>query len=1002
MIESLGEALGDELVLSTCRARFYEKGLILEPGGNELIVRFGFPMIGQPRIATGDALAFPPEAMAFTPGTWSVDRAVSAVAEAVTGRLHLVATGLRSLKIPVTVGGATLLGQQRFGLAIRAGLEDRRLYDVALELGSAVHIIAPHSLYRRTSWTDFGLAHITDMHVARRIDSFRELLRAANLPDEAAGMYNWNDRFRGFVRYANYLHEAGHLDVIVCTGDLYDYIFENDDDHRGGGNAEWLRKLILGEAPGPDFADVEELHVPIFTVPGNHDYRTNPYKPVFDVVVNWGVASESYRKKITNYAGYHLSEKAALALTNRLAGRSAATDDTLHSVDADGAGAMVAIIADNAPYRTQLAPLGPYIIELGPHRIAMVDSAYDEGVVSGVLNAALVGGLGIGTEDELTFVGGSPNCVGVTDNAFAVVADALDRAPDDGLFIVGLHAPLFNVWNNEYPYFLRQSQRPADHDDAQTIGFLARGAKLVVRIEPSERVPDPRVGGESEARQKEMLELARASAHENHRQWFPGDRDHRQAAFVARAEHAHAAGDEHVVEAMLRFGVSRHRAEDLTARLGGLGSRRPADVVLAGHTHRHNEFSLQRTFGGELAFYMDFYTENPTSYYPTRFTTGWAARLHASATGSEFRVSPMTDVTYVDVVPGSPAEAVPEPLTTGSMYKNVVRVPPYARPLLSEATDVRAWWAEHRPLVLQTGALGPLDTSQVSFSGFRMLMVRNNVIQKIHFLSTERLERAGYRLSWEEAIKPAPPVSRSRPGELVLYRDRARDGTGDVNTPSLLGLGGWQTLKHLSADGNGAIYAVDAEGRLLYYRDPTRDGTTLVAGPSVIGLGGWGSMRHVFSGGDGIIYAIDEQGRLLFYRDNTRDGTGDVSNPAVIGLGGWQQFSRVFSGGNGIIYAVDQAGRLLFYRDSPRNGTGDVSAPGVIGLGGWQSFTQLFSGGDGCIYAVDDAGRLLFYKDHRQDGTGDVSAPTVVGRGGWDSFASLFSGGDGIIYAVRR
>ena len=34
----------------------------------------------------------------------------------------------------------------------------------------------------------------------------------------------------------------------------------------------FLRDLILGRAPGPDWPTVEELRVPILMTPGNHDY----------------------------------------------------------------------------------------------------------------------------------------------------------------------------------------------------------------------------------------------------------------------------------------------------------------------------------------------------------------------------------------------------------------------------------------------------------------------------------------------------------------------------------------------------------------------------------------------------------------------------------------------------------------------------------------------------------------------------------------------------------
>jgi hypothetical protein len=45
----------------------------------------------------------------------------------------------------------------------------------------------------------------------------------------------------------------------------------------------------------------------------------------------------------------------------------------------------------------------------------------------------------------------------------------------------------------------------------------------------------------------------------------------------------------------------------------------------------------------------------------------------------------------------------------------------------------------------------------VSFSGFRLLSVKGDVIDKIHFVPTQRLHESGYRLPWDEAIKPEVP-----------------------------------------------------------------------------------------------------------------------------------------------------------------------------------------------------------------------------------------------------
>ena len=85
-----------------------------------------------------------------------------------------------------------------------------------------------------------------------------------------------------------------------------------------------------------------------------------------------------------------------------------------------------------------------------------------------------------------------------------------------------------------------------------------------------------------------------------------------------------------------------------------------------------------------------------------------------------------------------------------------LQVPPYPDPL-SHSPDPRAWWAAHRPLVLQTGALGPMENNQVSFSGFRLLSVKGDVIDKVHSISINRLEANGYRLPLEDAARPDPP-----------------------------------------------------------------------------------------------------------------------------------------------------------------------------------------------------------------------------------------------------
>ena len=730
-VEHLGAPLTGVYAIPGGQARLHAQGLTISGADGEATVSFAFPSLGRPRIITGDPAATPLfEAGAVTvhAGRLQPDQLTPLIQGALDGRLALLPTGQSPAPLPLTLSQGQLVMAERSGAGAPAAvgmvlsapaLQERQLYDVAVRTdGGAWQVIAPHAIYRRESWVDFGIAHITDIHVARRIDSFRPILRQAGRHDAAARMYNWNDRFRGFVKYANYLYRSGVLDLILATGDLVDYLFEDDDDPNGGGNAAFMRQLILGQAPGPDFPDVEELLVPIFMVPGNHDYRKHAYKLICDLHLGGDILGKDIQR-IKNFYGYHMRQDDALLLTNRLDGRSGSA---VPNVGINGAARMIEVDPTIAAYRRFLAESGSYVVRLGDHRIIMLDTAHDVGMVTDIWDG-LRKLLGMLSEDEATFVGGSPNSEGISADELQLATNALVEAPDSGLVIVGLHAPLFNVWNSEYPYFLRESQRPAQQN--QVHGFLARqdGAPLPPPVEEQVK--------------------------RRHPTWFPGERDHRAPRFVKR-------GDS---QDRLDFGVARGRAEELMRLLAGVQARRPADVVLAGHIHRYNEFRVRTDHNGELVYSMDFYTQNPARYYPTRFTGAWVSASQG--------YMPASDVTYIEVVPGAAPDATPWPMPYATMYRNQLQVPPYPNPL-STAPDPRAWWAGHRPLVLQTGALGALDNSQVSFSGFRLLMVKNNTIEKIHFISTDRLEASNYRLPFEEAIRPDPPrrhryLERSRP-----------------------------------------------------------------------------------------------------------------------------------------------------------------------------------------------------------------------------------------------
>jgi N,N-dimethylformamidase len=216
------------------------------------------------------------------------------------------------------------------------------------------------------------------------------------------------------------------------------------------------------------------------------------------------------------------------------------------------------------------------------------------------------------------------------------------------------------------------------------------------------------------------------------------------------------------------------------------------------------------------------------------------------------------------------------------------------------------------------------------------------------------------------------------------------------------------SIKFLTSDNQGIIYTVTDTGDLLYYRDEARDGTvrwSFDGAGQKIGSG-WDSFLNVFSGDDGIIYAIASNGDLLYYRDDARNGT---SNWAFGGTGqklasGWDAFAEVFYGGDGVIYAVAPNGDLSYFRDETRDGAAHLSFGGVgqkINTG-WGGFRHISSGGDGSIYAVEETGDVLYFKDETRNGTAGWAfggTGQKIGSG-WATYAAVFSGGNGIIYAI--
>ena len=853
----LGQVRSDNIALPGGAARIHEFGFALLDGADREIGGFTFPKIGRPAVCWGPGGSSNLgngvlSCWGDSPAGWA-----ATTRPLLQGLIGLAATGVAtSPVVSLQLGDATDLGhsivdivthpgETRLGIdATATGLQDGTLYDIVLvSPDGRRHVLAPHAVYYKADWTNFGFVHVTDMHVARRIDSFRGLLRQAGRTEAADKIYNWNDRFRGFVKYANYLHSIGKLDVIFATGDLYDYIYERGEPHTGGGNAAFLRDLLLGKAPGPEFPHVEELRVPIFMVPGNHDYRLNPYELIFDIHIGGDTIGKDLAR-LRNFSGYCIGDDDAKAL-NQLIHGGHGTD--VRNLDSDAAAAQVAI-TDAPPCREVLCGgSGPYVVHLGPHRFLMFDSRHDVGVVDSAWDAVKKY-FNYLNEDQRTFVGGSPNCDGLHDGEVDWAKVELNK-DSDGLIVACMHAPLLNTTGAEYPYFMRETQR-GSHADQPGAYLAARDPTIFVasvlppinvtdwekvKVRARERHaswfadPDamvwtptgnpqpsnpsrassgpaagPAVGGVGDRRgdggvivrdhrgQPGSRERDRPESGRPHARGFgltneggPVVRDHRGGASggdgpVVRDHRDGASGGDGPVvrdhrgttffkrgdiSDLLDFGVASARehkpdgAYSMLRLLAGQGTKRAADMVLTGHTHKHNEFRVGVTPNGELQYFLDFYTSNPSSYYPTTFLTTWPEYKNQDNFSLVVRkVNEAYSKTYVDIAAGSPPDTAPHPVS-GWLHKFAVKVPPYPNPLNS-SQNISQWWDFHRPLVIQTSALGPLDDSQATFTGFRVFTVTNNLINRADFIATHRLEETNYTLPFDEAIKPDNPVSR--------------------------------------------------------------------------------------------------------------------------------------------------------------------------------------------------------------------------------------------------
>ncbi|TFG00184.1 MAG: hypothetical protein EU541_03010 [Promethearchaeota archaeon] len=193
------------------------------------------------------------------------------------------------------------------------------------------HSINYHSVVlTKRDWKSFNFFHITDLHLAERNDQIFEIVskwtpssltkktgnyiekmknkiksflkqetiesdgkkQEANMLKKSLEkrFINPNNQFRKIIKIANKKTLANELDFIVLTGDIVDYVIKSkyagmkiNSKNLKFKHTNWkiFQDIILNKKSKQNYDGViengQELLCPIFTIVGNHDFRTHHY-----------------------------------------------------------------------------------------------------------------------------------------------------------------------------------------------------------------------------------------------------------------------------------------------------------------------------------------------------------------------------------------------------------------------------------------------------------------------------------------------------------------------------------------------------------------------------------------------------------------------------------------------------------------------------------------------------------------------------------------------------
>jgi hypothetical protein len=586
--------------------------------------------------------------------------------------------------------------------------------------------------------------HATDIHVSKRIDSFKKKLKEAKIkfPDHShtidpaiTELNNWNNGFRDFIRYANAMYKEGAVDGIIATGDIVDYLFEDGDNESAGGNFGFFKDLLLGNSPYPEKEhNQEELLVPIFTSLGNHDYRVKPYQ-VYQRIKIIGIKIDD----IKQYGPFNLSQFEARIIQDGNPDKFGKGDEGRIDVSSTTAQEQ-AIPATQTKYwkKDHLNYYKSYInrslnrlVQLDKHKIILLDTGPDVGAPDGNWDNvdAITTFLGFGDNNEEAFqIRHSPNSKGPDTWAYNQLKQIKST---DGIIIVGMHAPPVNTFKNEYPHYFRETEH-AVADELEMVNYVRRQDPSVFEsIIPAQSINNKEAKRIVKRKYPDWLTKSRAFKFGSNKEFLDN-------------------------------GVSLGDIKNFLKLLCGLeGSKKPIDLLLCGHDHTRSEIRIKwNSQQLRMEYYTDFYTENPLRFHTSK-------KYRGEFGGYDLVKIAINEEALVN-------QAVTIIQEAGHDVK-FLEIPPYSNPL-NEASNKNNWWQAHKPLLIQGAPLGPTEhtnrtrklpaPSQPSNEGCKLIIVRENQINKILHISRKELSKSSYDLpegvqpvKFKNSLKPSVPLN---------------------------------------------------------------------------------------------------------------------------------------------------------------------------------------------------------------------------------------------------